>query len=159
MEAPNRRHPDERTDGKFSRHPNGSAPESARLSDGFEAQRNFGSCGVIRRRFAEHDTHQAIEFPGNTLALCRQRRGVQSLDQPYCGVGRIAPERIRSRCQLYKTMPREKISLAAVMGCRTSSGDMYPRVPTGNCSSARLVPACRASPKSRTFILKTAVSR
>ncbi len=32
----------------------------------------------------------------------------------------------------YKTMPREKISLAAVMGrCKTSSGDMYPRVPSG----------------------------
>ncbi len=52
----------------------------------------------------------------------------------------------------YKTMPREKISLAAVMGRRrTSSGDKYPMVPAVNSSSARLAPAWRASPKSRTF--------
>src|SRR6516165_2483887 len=88
------------TDGKRSRNPTGSAPEYARLRDGLKAQRNFGSSVAIRRRFAEHDTHQAVELPGNSLALGRQRRGVESLDQPYGGTSRIATERIRSRCQL-----------------------------------------------------------
>ena len=91
--------PPSTAEGKCGGNPNSPAAEQSRLSDGFEARRNFGSRGTILRRLAEHCTQQAVEFLRNAFGLGRQRRRFHSLDQPRRGAGRLATERIRSRCQ------------------------------------------------------------
>jgi len=83
-----------------ARNRNTSAPEHARLSDGREAQSNFGSCGAIRRPFAERASQTAVEVLGGTSPL-RQANGVLHAEDHLCHCAdRIAREGSDSRYEL-----------------------------------------------------------